>query len=295
MSVIAISDVLDQSMSIMTNSENQDAILYLGTPFDSSDGARKTALIAEGLGFYSKNKFHICVNGESVNGVVGNATLADSRLSVDNAGLVDIPGSLTVKDITTTGSVDATKGLRVSGGGFNQRGFLNLDTGKSYGSELMWGTNNTNNWKIFSYGPALEFWRVVNGELKCFEINAQGYVNFFGGTNAASDRILKDNVEDMPESDAINLLKSISAKTYTRNDMTDNKKRAGFIAQDFETAPITLGENLVGTATHSKEAGGAETEIKTLAYDRVGSPILWTVCKNLLARIEALETKLNSP
>jgi hypothetical protein len=99
----------------------------------------------------------------------------------------------------------------------------------------------------------------------------------------------------MPENDAINLLKSVSAKTYTRKDMTDNKKRADFIAQDFETAPITLRENLVGTATHSTQAGGAETEIKILAYDRIGSPILWTVCKNLLARIEALETKLNSP
>jgi hypothetical protein len=64
---------------------------------------------------------------------------------------------LTVKDITTTGSFDATQRLTVSGRGVNQRGVLYLDTGQSYGSELMWGTNNTNNWKIFSYGPALEF------------------------------------------------------------------------------------------------------------------------------------------
>ena len=55
-----------------------------------------------------------------------------------------------------------------------------------------------------------------------------------------------------------------------------------------------MGENLVGTATHSIERGGVESEIKTLAYDRIGSPILWTVCRNLLSRTETLETKLNS-
>jgi hypothetical protein len=136
---------------------------------------------------------------------------------------------------------------------------------------------------------------MVSGFFKAFEINAQGYVVFYGGTNAASDRILKDNIQDMPESDAVNLLKSVSAKTYTRKDMTDNKIRAGFIAQDFETAPVTLGENLVGTSTHTTEPGGAGSEIKTLSYDRIGSPILWTVCRNLLTRIEALEAKLNSP
>ena len=125
-------------------------------------------------------------------------------------------------------------------------------------------------------------------------INAQTYVTFYGGTNAASDQRLKDNVQDMPEDDAINLLKSISAKTYTRNDMTDNKRRAGFIAQDFETAPITLGEKWIGTAPSATDRNGSGTDINTLAYDRVGSPILWTVCKNLLARTEVLEAKLNS-
>jgi hypothetical protein len=41
----------------MTNSENQNDILYLGTPFNTTDAARKTALVAEGLGFYTKNEF----------------------------------------------------------------------------------------------------------------------------------------------------------------------------------------------------------------------------------------------
>ena len=38
---------------------------------------------------------------------------------------------------------------------------------------------------------------------------------------------------------------------------------------------------------------GEDIELKTMAYDRVPA-ILWTVCKNLLARIEVLESKLNA-
>ena len=38
---------------------------------------------------------------------------------------------------------------------------------------------------------------------------------------------------------------------------------------------------------------GEDIELKTMAYDRVPA-ILWTVCKHLLARIEVLESKLNS-
>ena len=57
----------------------------------------------------------------------------------------------------------------------------------------------------------------------------------------ASDRKLKDNIEDIPEDECINLLRTVNAKTYIRNDMTDNKRRAGFIAQDCEN--VSMCEN----------------------------------------------------
>jgi hypothetical protein len=41
----AIGEIRSASMTVMTTSENLDAMLYLGTPFDSSDAAKKTALI----------------------------------------------------------------------------------------------------------------------------------------------------------------------------------------------------------------------------------------------------------
>ena len=42
-----------------------------------------------------------------------------------------------------------------------------------------------------------------------FSICTNNYVTFHSGTNAASDRKLKDGVQNLPEDDAINLLKAV--------------------------------------------------------------------------------------
>ena len=113
--------------------------------------------------------------------------------------------------------------------------------------------------------------------------------------SSTSDSRLKTNIEEIPEQDAINLLKTVSAKTYNRIDMKSSSKRhCGFIAQDFINIPKSLGENFVEPLLTEINDEGPDIELHTLAYDRVGSPILWTVCKNIFARIEALESQLNS-
>ena len=61
---------------------------------------------------------------------------------------------------------------------------------------------------------------------------------------STSDGRIKDDVQNIPEQDALNLLRTVSAKTYTRKDMP-GKRRAGFIARDFLNLPLSLGENLV--------------------------------------------------
>ena len=104
---------------------------------------------------------------------------------------------------------------------------------------------------------------------------------------------LKTNLEEIPEEDAINLLKNVSPKTYNRINTENNKREIGFIAQDFENLPISLGENFVDKIISKITPDGEDTELRTMAYDRVPT-ILWTVSKNLLARIEVLESKLNS-
>ena len=90
----------------------------------------------------------------------------------------------------------------------------------------------------------------------------------------------------MPDQDRLELLRAVEAKTYARKDLPDDGRRAGFIAQDFEAAPPTLGSNLVSEIDHG------DIKLKTLSYERIGSPVLWTVCRSLLARVEALEARL---
>ena len=117
-------------------------------------------------------------------------------------------------------------------------------------------------WSIFSsFDGTFQFWHIVNGEFQTAHINEQGFGTFYGGTNAASDARLKEEVEDLPSADCLNLLKAVSAKTYRRNDMGP-ERRCGFIAQEVEAAAASsLGANLVGETTRSTGLGeGATTE-----------------------------------
>ena len=83
--------------------------------------------------------------------------------------------------------------------------------------------------------------------------------------------------------------------TYTRNDLHTDKKRLGFIAQDFLPFEKDF-PNLVNTFEHTHSDDKKE-EMYGLDYSRLVC-ILWGVCKNMqaqltdsTARIAALEAK----
>ena len=108
-----------QSMSVISGGEAHNALIYLGTPFDTTNPSLKCALIAEAISNYSKSKFHICLNNDSDNTPSTNASISDSKLSVDRDGVVTIPGSLLLNgvDVGTAisgGSVDSSTALHVS-------------------------------------------------------------------------------------------------------------------------------------------------------------------------------------
>ena len=156
--------------------------------------------------------------------------------------------------------------------------------------------------------PPIVYWGIGGVELSAFEHNWQGVSHFVRASGSAawsetarvasnkwhfwsgiyqpSDARLKDDVQPMPDQDCLDLLRAVEAKTYVRKDLPDDGRRAGFIAQDFEAAPPTLGSNLVSEIDHG------DIKLKTLSYERIGSPILWTRCRSLLARVEALEASL---
>ena len=50
---------------------------------------------------------------------------------------------------------------------------------------------------------------------------------------SSSDSRLKTNLKEIPEEDAINLLKNVSPKTYNRINMQNNKKRNRFYCSRF--------------------------------------------------------------
>ena len=73
---------------------------------------------------------------------------------------------------------------------------------------------------------------------QCYTINTStGYMTFFRGYGASSDQSLKGDVEDASTQDSLNMLRTVSAKTYRRLDLPENDgERLGFVAQDVEAA-----------------------------------------------------------
>ena len=87
------------------------------------------------------------------------------------------------------------------------------------------------------------------------------------------------------------MLREVSAKTYERKDLPDSGSRLGFVAQDVEAACPPLWSNLVTTTQHSWAEAPEGTDIKVLDYARLTS-VLWQCTRSLLARVEALEARV---
>ena len=85
-----------------------------------------------------------------------------------------------------------------------------------------------------------------------------------------------------------------------RNDNKD-WERSGFVAQDIQANSNDSWSNLIGTRTHFKtttnEKGEEVEEVDkttlTMDYARLVC-VLWQTNKDMLKRIEILESKLNS-
>ena len=103
---------------------------------------------------------------------------------------------------------------------------------------------------------------------------------------------LKDDVQDLPSDQCLDVLRQVSAKSYRRNDLAEASRRIGFIAQHCEAAlgPSLANTNVLDSIEREISPGTTET-LKTLAYDRM-TVILWQCTRSLLARVEALEAQV---
>ena len=120
---------------------------------------------------------------------------------------------------------------------------------------------------------------------------ANGHVRFSGGQGTVSDASLKSVPADASNEDCLHMLRQVSARTYSRLDLDPGKSRIRFIAQEVRDAVPQAFGGLLDTCLHSSQRGAAEREILTLDYGRL-SAVLWQCTRSLLARVEALETKL---
>ena len=118
-----------------------------------------------------------------------------------------------------------------------------------------------------------------------------GFHTFYKGHGSASDQSLKGSIQDASTEDALHLLRTVSAKTYTRLDLPDDDGlRLGFVANDIEGACPPSWSNLVSTTQYKWSSAPEGAEIKVLDYARLTS-VLWQCTRSLLARVEALEAR----
>ena len=251
-----------------------------------------------------------CSNQLSTTGTLGvsgacalNSTLTVSGIcnlnnTVNVAGTSNLNGVVNINNACTINKGRGTN---------NNGGLLKIMTTDNYYSPcaLSFGLNGTENhileysWLGLSHfmklsgtptvwtqttqiDPTTGRWRFYKGLLVDGTCTATAF-------SSTSDSRLKTNIEEVPSEDAIKLLKNVSPKTYNRINTENNKREIGFIAQDFENLPISLGEKCVDKIIGKMSPDGEDIELRTMAYDRVPA-VLWTVCKNLLSRIEVLES-----
>ena len=193
-------------------------------------------------------------------------------------GDLALTGNLTI----TNGEISSTKtNMLLTSGTFQYIGFHNsLSTTQNVLSFNHYTHINHN-------GTLQKFWGGSNVATQVMEIS-QYNTNVTapnGSFLSNSDRKLKDDIQDLDKDICLDLLENINAKTYTRNDM-NNEKRVGFISNGFDEKLNDDMKNIIGSLKNDN----GEHKTTTLDYARL-TAILWTVCQNLNERIKVLEAK----
>ncbi len=158
------------------------------------------------------------------------------------------------------------------------------------------GVNNEDHVALeYNYlGYLSHFWRAsaANSWSESSRVTSNNKWTFWSGTTVPSDMRLKDDVQDLPSDQCLDVLRQVSAKSYRRNDLAETTRRIGFIAQHCEAAlgPSLANTNVIDSIEREISPGTTET-LKTLAYDRM-TVILWQCTRSLLARVEALEAQV---
>ena len=189
-------------------------------------------------------------------------TAATERMRIDGSGNVSIGGTDAQAIFNVRSTADAFTGH-----------FINHNASTPYGIKVEYtgGSPNSNSNYWFLYAEDTT-------EAKA-KLRSNGYF-YLAGTAYGSDRELKENIVDTP--DSLAKLKQIKVRDF--NLKGQSEKHTGVIAQEIESLfPDLLGEEVI-----SKEDAEEDKNIKTVEYNGLIGILIKSV-QELEARLAALE------
>ena len=146
----------------------------------------------------------------------------------------------------------------------------------------------------YNYLGFSHYWRTsaANGWSESARVTTSNKWTFWSGVTTPTDSRLKNDVQELPSDECLDVLRQVSAKHYLRNDLAETTRRVGFLAQDVQGAlgPHLANTNIAGSIEREVQTGVTE-DLKTLSHERI-SVILWQCTRSLLARVDALEARL---
>ena len=142
--------------------------------------------------------------------------------------------------------------------------------------------------QIFLRNPDTDGQTIIEiGTKNVFEVNTNGIdiigdVNYSGNLTDTSDKRLKDNIKEIDQKKAIDIVKYIKPKSYIKKDT--KQKCIGFIANDFKTDKMPdEWDNIIMKG---------KDEYLRMDYTKT-TPILWSALQHALNKIDKLEKDIN--
>ena len=133
----------------------------------------------------------------------------------------------------------------------------------------------------------------ISSPLNCSDDIICSQIIYATSFTSTSDETIKENVKDASIEDCMEIFQKVDVKTYTRNDGVVGS-RIGFIAQDIND--LISEESKLQNLVNPIFKDGAT--LLGIDYARLGSTVLWGVCKeqqaqiaDLNARVKLLESK----
>jgi len=220
---------------------------------------------------------------------------------------LDVYGNAVVSGtVTAGGAITSAGALSSTGGGYAGRAVVSCVTSSSSASEAVGadfflasggnagGAYGANEWSIFASSlGSFQLWALPSHTVWTVSHSTR-IVVFTSGHQNASDASLKTpNPPSASSEAALQMLRAVEAKVYTRLDQPENGTRIGFVAQEVEAAcPSEWVKGLIGSADMGGRDGAPQV-VKTVDYARLVC-CLWQANRSMLARIEALEAAATS-